>query len=55
MGTANNFMSWDERVSFAQAEKMVQCLEAAKKEYKFVSYEDSVRGLYPEDFNIIME
>ena len=45
----------DERVSFEQAEKMVKSLEKAGKEYKFVSYEDDVHGLHPEDFSIIME
>ena len=45
----------DTRVSFAQAEKMVQCLEEAGKEYKFVSYEDGVHGTRPEDREIILE
>ena len=45
----------DERVSFEQAEKMVQALEEAGKEYKFVSYEDDVHGLHPEDLQIIMD
>ncbi len=45
----------DERVSFGQAEKMVKALEEAGKEYKFISYEDDVHGLHPEDFAIIME
>ena len=45
----------DERVSFEQAEKMVEALEEAGKEYKFISYEDDVHGLHPEDFSIIME
>ena len=45
----------DEQVSFEQAEKMVTALEYAGKEYKFVSYEDGVHGLHPEDFSIIME
>lgn len=45
----------DERVSFEQAEKMVQALEEGGKEYKFVSYEDDVHGLHPEDLQIIME
>ena len=45
----------DEKVSFEQAEKMVQALEAAGKEYKFISYEDNVHGLHPEDQQIIME
>lgn len=45
----------DEQVSYAQGEKMAQCLEAERKEYKFISYEDDVHGLHPEDFQIIME
>lgn len=45
----------DEQVSFEQARKMVVALEEAGKEYKFVSYEDGVHGLHPEDFSIIME
>lgn len=45
----------DEKVSYAQAEKMVQCLETAGKEYKFESYEDAVHGLHPQDFEMIME
>ena len=45
----------DEKVAFEQAEKMVQALEMAGKEYKFVSYEDDIHGLHPEDFSIIME
>lgn len=45
----------DERVSFGQAEKMVEALEEAGKVYKFVSYEDDMHGLHPEDFAIIME
>jgi len=45
----------DERVSFEQARKMVAALEETGKEYKFVSYEDGVHGLHPEDFSIIME
>ena len=45
----------DERVSYAEAEKMVDCLEKESKEYKFISYEDNVHGLHPEDFSIIME
>ena len=45
----------DEKVSFEQAEKMVTALAEAGKEYKFVSYEDDVHGLHPEDFPIIME
>ena len=45
----------DEKVAFEQAEKMVQALDAAGKEYKFVRYEDDVHGGRPEDFQIIME
>ena len=45
----------DEKVSFEQAEKMEQALKEAGKEYKFISYEDDVHGLHPEDFSIIME
>ena len=47
--------SEDEKVAFEQAEKMVQALDAAGKEYKFVRYEDDVHGGRPEDFQIIME
>lgn len=45
----------DEKVAFEQAEKMVQALEEAGKEYKFVSYEDNVHGGRPEDLQIILE
>ena len=45
----------DEKVSYNQAEKMVNALETSKKEYKFVSYEDNVHGLHAEDFQIIMD
>ena len=45
----------DEKVSYKQAEKMVNALETSKKEYKFVSYEDNVHGLHAEDFQIIMD
>ena len=45
----------DPRVSFAQAEKMAQCLEAAGKEYKFVTYEDDRHGLHQEDVEIMLE
>lgn len=45
----------DERVSYAQAEKMAQCLDKYGKEYKLVSYEDDVHGLHQEDFDIIMD
>ena len=46
---------FDKKVSFEQAEKMTKALEEADKEYKFISYEDDVHGLHPEDFSIIME
>ena len=45
----------DEKVSYKQAEKMVEALKDASKEYKFISYKDDVHGLHPEDFSIIME
>lgn len=45
----------DERVSYAQAEKMVHCLEEADKEYKFISYEDDLHGFHPEDFEVILD
>ena len=45
----------DEMVAFEQAEKMVQALKEAGKEYKFVSYEDNVHGARQEDLQIIME
>ena len=45
----------DEKVSYKQAEKMVNALETSKNEYKFVSYEDNVHGLHAEDFQIIMD
>ena len=45
----------DKQVSYAQAEKMAQCLKEAGKEYKLVTYEDDVHGGHPEDFDIIME
>lgn len=45
----------DERVSYEQVEKMIECLEDAQMEYKLVTYEDNVHGLHPEDFEIIME
>ena len=45
----------DKRVSFAQAEKMVRCLEKAGKEYRFVTYEDEVHGTHPEDFEVMMK
>ena len=45
----------DERVSFEQAQKMAKALKEAGKEYEFISYEDDVHGLHPEDFSIIME
>ena len=45
----------DKKVSYAQAEKMAQCLKEAGKEYKLVTYEDDVHGVHPEDFDSIME
>lgn len=45
----------DTRVSYAQATKLVAALEAAGKEYKFVSYEDDTHGLHTEDLGIILE
>lgn len=45
----------DQKVSYAQADKMAKCLEKAGKEYKFVSYDDDVHGLHPEDFATIMD
>lgn len=45
----------DKKVSYAQAEKMAQCLKEAGKEYKLVTYEDDEHGLHLEDFDIIME
>lgn len=45
----------EKQVPFEQAEKMASCLESAGKEYKLVTYEDSVHGLHPEDFEIIMD
>lgn len=47
--------SLDEKVSYAQAEKMTECLEKAGKEYKFVNYDDDMHGLHPQDFDIIMD
>lgn len=47
--------SLDEKVSYTQAEKMVECLEKAGKEYKFVNYDDNIHGLHPQDFDIIMD
>lgn len=47
--------SLDEKVSYAQAEKMTECLEKAGKEYKFVNYDDNIHGLHPQDFDIIMD
>lgn len=40
---------------YAETEKMVQCLESAGKEYKFVSYDDAVHGLRNEDTAIIAD
>lgn len=45
----------DKKVSYAQAEKMAECLKEAGKEYRLVTYEDDEHGLHPEDFDIIME
>lgn len=45
----------DTQVSYEEAEKMVQCLEDAGMEYKFVSYEDDVHGFHQEDVKIIKE
>ena len=45
----------DDRCLYAEAEKMVQCLEDAGKEYKFVSYDDAVHGIRAEDVAIIAE
>ena len=45
----------DPRVSYAEAEKLVAALEAAGKEYKFVSYDDDVHGSHPEDWAIVRE
>ena len=47
--------TWDGRVSFAQAEKMVEQLEKYGKEYEFIVYEDTGHGFRPEDFEIIRE
>lgn len=45
----------DPRVSYAEAEKLVAALEAAGKEYRFVSYDDDVHGSHPEDWAIVKE
>ena len=45
----------DPRVSYDEAAELVKALDAAGKEYKFVSYDDDVHGLHPEDGQIIME
>ena len=46
----------DTRVSFTHAEKMVEALEEAGKEYKFVSHDDIVHGLHIfEDVPVIMD
>lgn len=45
----------DKKVSYKQAEKMVQLLETSGMEYKFISYEDDVHGLHMEDTEHIME
>lgn len=43
----------DEKVPYTEAENMVECLEEASMEYKFVVYEDDVHGFHPKDFGII--
>jgi len=45
----------DNRCLYAETEKLVQCLDAAGKEYKFVSYDDAVHGLRDADAAIIGE
>lgn len=45
----------DPRVSYAEAVELATALDAAGKEYKFISYEDNVHGLHPEDVSIIMD
>ena len=47
--------TWDGRVSYAQAKKMVEQLEKYGKEYEFIVYEDTGHGFRPEDFEIIKE
>lgn len=39
----------DPRVRYEQAVKMVEELETAGKEHKFVSHDDDIHGLHPED------
>ena len=45
----------DPRVSYAEAENMVKALEAAGKEYKFVSHDDDLHGLRSEDGPIFFD
>jgi len=45
----------DARVSYAQAEKMAECLENAGKEYEFISFDNDIHGLHPDYFPIISE
>lgn len=44
----------DKIVSFEEAEKLAQELNAADKEYKFIVYDDDVHGLHVEDIPIII-
>jgi len=46
---------FDPRVSYEEATKMVAALEAAEKEYKFVSYDDDTHGGRAEDIAIIQD
>ena len=39
----------DPRVSYAEAEKMTKALKAAGKEFMFISHDDDLHGLRPED------
>lgn len=43
----------DPRVSYTQAENLAAALEAAGKDYKFVSYDDDVHGAHSEDWDIV--
>lgn len=46
----------DKLVSYQHAEKMVEALEKAGKEYTLVTYEDDVHGLHhPEDVPLILD
>ena len=45
----------DPRVPYAEVEKLVAALEAAGKDYQFVSHDDDVHGLHPEDRPIFIE